>query len=190
MTVISNLYHPLQNVFAPKNVSLARNVTLTLLGATLLAFASQLSIPMQPVPLTFQSATVLLIGLMFGSRLGTSMVASYLIAGACGLPVFADAAFGVAAFTGPTGGYLIGFLPAVALTGWLAEKGFAKNSFSAFAASLLGASSLFLLGYLWLAQFVGWHTAYLVGVKVFLVTEAIKLACAAIIAPRCWRKAY
>jgi len=188
--VIFNLHHPLHSIFWSKNKSITKHILLTLIGTSLLAFASQLSIPMQPVPLTFQSATVLFLGLIFGSRLGTSMVASYLIAGLCGIPVFANASFGLTTLLGPTGGYLIGFLPAVAITGWLAENGFAKNIFSAFAASLAGASMMFLFGYVWLAQFVGWHTAYLVGVKVFLVTESIKLVIAAAVAPYCWRKPY
>lgn len=188
--MIFNVRHPLQSIFLSKNQNITEQLLLSVLGTSLLAFASQLNIPMQPVPLTFQSATVLFIGLIFGSRLGTRIVASYLLAGFCGIPIFANASFGLATLLGPTGGYLIGFLPAVFITGWLTENGFAKNMFSAFAASIAGASMIFILGYLWLAQFIGWHTAYLVGVKVFLFTESIKLMVAAAVTPHCWRKPY
>jgi biotin transport system substrate-specific component len=81
-------------------------------GVFLLAFASQLTIPLVPVPLTFQSSAVILIAMLFGARLGAYTVLAYLAAGFCGLPVFAEFSAGPMHFVGPTAGYLAGFVPA------------------------------------------------------------------------------
>src|SRR3546814_2110477 len=77
---------------------------------------------MWPVPMTMQTFAVLLIGLAYGSRLGTATVALYLFEGAIGLPVLATGA-GLAYFAGPTAGYLFGFVAAAAFVGRLAGRG-------------------------------------------------------------------
>lgn len=177
---------PLQSILWPKENTLGKQTMLILAGILLLALASQLSIPLQPVPLTFQSATVILIGMACGVRLASSIIATYLIAGACGLPIFADLSGGIHHFFGPTGGYLIGFLPAAALSGYLAQKGFAKNILSSFITACLSVSVIFLLGTSVLAIFVGWHQAMLLGVMPFVLSEPIKLIAVALLAPRFW----
>lgn len=179
----------LESVFTNKTQTISQKALLLTLGTLLLAFVSQLSIPLQPVPLTFQSVTVVFIGLIFGPRLAMAIVGSYLVSGLCGLPVFANGSFGLQTLMGPTGGYLLGFLPAAGLSGSLVEKGWAKNIVTSFFAGLLGASVIFILGYIWLAQYIGWYAAYLVGVKVFIVTEMVKLLVTAAVTPHFWRKA-
>src|SRR5262245_49962741 len=95
------------SIFWPKENSFLNQALLVFAGVIVLAFASQLSIPLQPVPLTFQSATVVLIGMVYGARYGTYTIATYLIAGACGLPVFINYSATLSHFLSPTGGYLL-----------------------------------------------------------------------------------
>lgn len=178
----------LQSIFSQKENSLFKQIVLILAGVIVLAAASQLSIPLIPVPLTFQSATVILIGMAYGARYGTYVIATYLIAGACGLPVFADFSFGIAPFFGPTGGYLIGFLPAAFISGYLAQKGWAKGVISSFIAACLGVSIIFLLGISVLSTFVGWEKAIDVGLMPFILSEFIKLLAASLMIPRFWKK--
>ncbi|MEJ2480464.1 MAG: biotin transporter BioY, partial [Acidihalobacter sp.] len=86
-----------------------RSVALVTLGSLLLAAASQVTVPMWPVPVSGQTFAVLFIGMAYGARLGMATVLAYLLEGAIGLPVFAGGTFGLASLLGPTGGYLIGF---------------------------------------------------------------------------------
>lgn len=151
------------------SLSWPREFLMVISAALFLAIASQISIPLQPVPLTFQSVTVLLIGMGLGPRLGGSAVALYLIAGSLGLPVFADFQAGLAPFMGPTGGYLIGFLPAAILSGYLTQQHHKVLG------ALLGTVIIFGLGFVYLSHLVGSTQAWLLGVKPFLVSEPIKL---------------
>jgi len=180
---------PMQSIFWTQHSHFLKRMSLLLGGVVVLALASQLSIPLQPVPLTFQSATVILIGMAYGPRYGASVVAAYLLAGACGLPVFANFSFGIDKFFGPTGGYLIGFLPAAWFSGYLAQKGFAKNIFLSFMTACLGASVIFLLGVTQLASLMGWHQALMLGVAPFIISETIKLLCVACVIPKLWKPA-
>lgn len=171
-----------------QNNSLVKDMFTVLLASLILAVISQISLPWQPVPLTFQSATVVLLGLTLGSKRAAAAVALYLIEGLCGLPVFAEDYAGAAVFMMSTGGYLIGFLPAAFLSGFLMEKGFAKNSVLTFASALIGASLIFLFGILHLQAMIGWHNAYVFGLKPFLITEPVKLLVATGIAKYTWKK--
>lgn len=182
-----SLNQPLRSIFIPSQQNVIKNIMLMIIGTVLLAASAQLSIPFQPVPLTFQSVTVILIGLAYGSRLGMATVMSYLVAGACGLPVFAEFYAGLPVFMGPTGGYLIGFLPAVGLCGYLAENGWGKGLVSSFIAGALAAVVIFAFGATRLAQLMGWHMAWLVGIKPFLLTEALKLVLLAAMTKHFWK---
>ncbi len=157
---------------------------LILAGSLALALASQLSVPLKPVPLTFQTPTFLLIGLLYGAKRSGLVVSAYLFAGAAGLPVFANMSAGFPVLFGPTGGYLLGFFPAAILTGYLAEQGWANSRIGIFSIFCLGTVIIFLFGASWLSLFVGWHKAYLLGVKPFLLTGIIKIIAAVVIAPR------
>lgn len=179
----------LQSIFWPKvqeNV-LFKKLILVFGAALLLSLSSQISVPLQPVPLTFQSITVILIGMALGARLGFYAVSTYLFAGCLGLPVFANFSGGLPVFFGPTAGYLIGFLPAAALSGFLAQQGFAKSILTSFISALLGTVLIFSLGIIVLAQYTGWYHAFLLGVKPFIITELIKLLALALFIPRCWK---
>jgi biotin transport system substrate-specific component len=188
MNYLFSLNTPMENFFKSENNSLAKQTLLILSGVLLLAFASQLSVPLQPVPLTFQSSTVILIGMAYGARNGSYVILAYLLAGACGLPVFADFSGGLPKLFGPTMGYLLGFLPAAFLSGYLAQKGFAKNILSSFAAACLGASIIFFFGVSALSHFIGWKNAIAFGLAPFILSELIKLIAVACVIPQLWKK--
>lgn len=188
MTSLFSLNYPLQSLCWPKANKLIKNVLLVIAGAVVLGLASQLSIPLHPVPLTFQSATVLLIALIYGARLGAATILTYLAAGACGLPVFANMNSGLAIlFLDPSSGYFLGFFFAVLLTGHLIERGWGKHFITAFAAATAGCAMIFYLGVTVLSHYVGWSQAFALGFKPFLTTELIKLVIIAAIAPHFWK---
>ena len=108
--------------------SLRWQVAAVLVGSALLAVASQIKVPMVPVPMTMQTFAVTLIGALYGWRLGAITILAWLAQGAMGLPVLAGGAAGLLHFAGPTGGYLVAFPIAGAVTGWLAERGWNGNA--------------------------------------------------------------
>lgn len=179
---------PLQSIFWPKDNSTIKSMLLILAGVFVLTVASQLSIPLEPVPLTFQSSTAVLIGMAFGARYGATVILTYLLVGAMGLPVFADFSGGLLKLFGTTGGYLAGFLPAAYLSGYLAEKGWAKSIFGSFFVACLGTCIIFSLGVSWLAMYIGWHNAIAFGFTPFVLSEAIKLVGVSILVPRIWKR--
>lgn len=181
MSFISQIQRP----FAIESIS--RKCVLVFCATALLALASQASIPWTPVPLTFQSVTVVAIGLFCGAQLGFSSVVLYLLAGFFGLPVFADGASGPLVFFGPTAGYLLGFAPAAYLSGVLVEKGFAQGLISTFFCALLGVLPIFLGGICILSLFIGVKQAYLLGVKPFLFTELAKIFIVSVFSFKFWK---
>src|SRR5579885_144824 len=188
MNYLFSLSSPMQSIFWPKDNSLVKQALLILAGVLVLAIASQLSIPLKPIPLTFQSATVILIGMAYGPRNGSYVVVAYLLAGLFGIPVFADFSAGLSKLFGPSMGYLFGFLPAAFLSGYLAQKGWARNILSSLAAACLGVSVIFILGVAALAKFIGWESAIELGLMPFIVTEPIKLVAVSLVIPRLWQK--
>jgi biotin transport system substrate-specific component len=156
-----------------------RFAALTLLGSLALAASAKLQVPFYPVPMTMQSLVVLLLGMAFGWRLGAATVLLYLVEGTVGLPVFAgtpEKGIGIAYMMGPTGGYLIGFVAAAALTGWLAERGWDRSLWRSAVALSLGHAVLFLTGLAWLAVYVGWPRAVAFGLMPFLAGTVVKTA--------------
>lgn len=149
----------------------------------LLVVCAQLSfrLPFSPVPITAQTFAVVMVGMVLGSRWGTAVVAAYLMQGMVGLPVFAEFGNGLR-FLGPTGGYLIGFLPAVYLAGLLWERAPKKTLLIGFFVALAAEAAVFAVGLLWLAVFVGFSGAVAVGLLPFLPGTLIKCAAAAALA--------
>lgn len=178
----------LTNLCCPKQSGLNQRILTVLIATLVLAISAQLSIPLTPVPITFQSATVILIGMALGARLAGATIVTYYLMGCLGAPVFADFSAGIHVFFGPTGGYLMGFLPAAMMSGFLAEHGFAKYKLTSFIASLVGCFIIFLSGVCLLSFFVGFSQAFALGVKPFIFTELIKLTAVAFFAPRFWKK--
>lgn len=161
-----------------------------ILGSTLLiALSAQvaLSLPFSPVPITGQTLTVLLTGILLGSRRASLCLLAYLAEGSVGLPVFAGGKAGIVHLLGPTGGYLLGFVPAVFLVGWLAEEGWDRRPVTAFAALLLGNVVIYAFGLPWLAYFVGGEKALVVGCLPFIPGDLIKILLATAMLPWGWK---
>nr|WP_298681608.1 biotin transporter BioY [uncultured Dongia sp.] len=163
-------------------------VLVVLGGTLLLTVSAKVQVPFWPVPMTMQTFVVLMIGASLGARLAGATVLAYLVEGAAGLPVFAGGA-GPAYLTGPTGGYLFGFLAAAVLVGWLADKGFGRSLLTTLAAFAAGEAVIFALGAGWLATLVGLDKALSAGLLPFLPGEAIKVVLACAVLPIAWRAA-
>lgn len=169
--------------------ALARYAVLALAGSLLLAASAKVQVPMWPVPMTMQTFAVLVIGMSFGMRLGAATVALYLVQGAAGLPVFASG-MGLAYLAGPTGGYLLGFLVAAGLVGWLAQHGWDRSPVLTFAANVLGTAVIFGLGVSWLSVFLGdVQAAFANGVLPFLFGALVKCLLATAVLPAAWKLA-
>ena len=167
--------------------SAVTKAALVVFGSLLLAVSAQFKIPLYPVPVTGQTLVVLLIGMTYGPRLGGITLAAYLFEGALGLPVFAGGAAGAAVLMGPTAGYLFGFLLAAIAMGYLAERGMGRTVVSTIAAMVIGNCVVYLCGALWLADFIGFSQAIVMGVLPFLYGDALKLVVAAGLMPWAWR---
>lgn len=173
------------------NSRVLRNVLLAVIGSLLLAVASKVKIPLPPVPITAQTLVLLVLAMAYGWKLAGATVLLYLAEGAMGLPVFSgtpEKGIGLAYMTGPTGGYLIGFLIAAVATGFLAERGWDRNFFTTAAAMLIGNALIYVPGLLWLGTVLGWDKPILQwGITPFLVGDLIKLVIAAIVLPSVWK---
>ena len=153
------------------------------LFAALTAVGAFLAIPIGPVPIVLQNMFVFLAGLLLGGRWGLASVGVYLLAGACGLPVFAGGLGGISRFIGPTGGYLIGYLPAVFLIGTMSQKA-NPRIISDVLAMICGTLVLYACGVSWLKIVTGMSPAkaLALGMYPFLIGDALKIAAAAVIA--------
>ena len=160
--------------------SLTKQALLVICGSLFLAALSQVAVG-GPVPMTLQTLGVMLIGLTFGLRLGTATLVAYLLEGLAGLPFFAKFSSGIATFAGPSGGYLVGFLLAVMVMGYLADRGFTKGWTGTIIACLIGEVILFALGVVWLGHVLGFEHALEYGLTPFILGDAIKVALAALL---------
>jgi biotin transport system substrate-specific component len=149
------------------------------LFAALIAAGAYLSIPIGPVPIVLQNLFILLAGLLLGSRWGLASVSVYLLAGACGLPVFAGGMGGIGRLVGPTGGYLFGFLPAVYLIGKISEAGGQRVVFDVIA-MICGSLVIYACGVTWLKVVTGMTLAktLALGMYPFILGDLLKIAAA------------
>ena len=159
-----------------KQSKVLRNVFITLMGTVLLAISSKIKIPFYPVPMTMQTLVILFLGVSLGWKLGIATVSLYLFEGIIGIPVFSgspEKGVGIAYFTGPTMGYLIGFLFTVYFAG---SFNFSKNLFIKFLQLLFSVSFIYILGILWLGTLIGWEKPlFQLGVQPFLLAELFKI---------------
>ena len=135
--------------------SIAANITMVVSGAALTAGAAQLVIPMWPVPITGQTFAVLLVGTTLGALRGALSMVLYIALGAIGLPIFTEGSAGWHVIAGPTGGYLIGFVLAAILTGWLAQRSWDRKIVGAGVAFLAGTAVIYAVGLPWLSVALG-----------------------------------
>ncbi len=178
---------------------LLRKVLLVLGGTLIIALAARTSVPMFPVPMTLQTLAILGVGFAFGSRLGAITLLAYLAEGAAGLPVFSPTtALGAAAFFGPTGGFLIGFVGMAWAAGWAAERGIARGFVGTALAAIVISALLYVPGIAWpmslasiagveagwAGQGLGFYWTHFM--SAFLIGDVVKAVLAALIVTGGW----
>ena len=158
-------------------------ILIIILGSVALTISAKIKIPFYPVPMTMQTFAIVVIGMMFGWKMGLTIVATYLLQGLAGLPVFAgtpEKGLGFVYMTGPTMGYLIGFLISVFFAGYFR---YSKNIFTNFIKILFSISFIYILGLFWLGVLIGWDKPiFELGAKPFLFAEIFKISIAALLA--------
>ena len=153
-----------------------KSILIIFLGSILLAISAKVKIPFYPVPMTMQTFVVLSFGVCFGCKIGLATVGLYLVEGIIGLPVFSNSperGVGLVYFTGPTMGYLIGFLVACFFASHIKLE---DNYFIIFIKLILSVSVIYIFGVLWLGTLLGWDKPIVeLGVKPFLLAEIFKI---------------
>lgn len=143
-------------------------------GIIIMILCSQITIPLQPVPITLQTVGVVLIGLLMKPQDAVISMLAYLAIGATGLPVFADYSGGFLKLTGTTGGYLWGFVPAVMVIALIQQANVGNSILIMAIGTLLGSGITLLFGVLWLSTFIGFTAAINFGLLPFIIPGAIK----------------
>ena len=162
-----------------------KSLLIIVLGSVALTISAKIKIPFYPVPMTMQTFVVMFLGLSFGYKIGLATVSLYLFEGIIGLPVFSSSperGIGLVYFTGPTMGYLIGFLSASYLASFINSK---DNLFKIFIKLIIAVSTIYLLGIIWLGTLIGWEKPiYSLGVAPFLLAELFKILLLTLIAKK------
>ena len=172
----------MENIKVLSNQKVIKYLLTIFLGSLLLTISAKIKIPFYPVPMTMQTFVVVLMGVTFGWKIGVATISLYLFEGIIGFPVFAgtpEKGLGLVYFMGPTMGYLIGFLFAAFLAGYLNLK---TNIFLIFLKLILSVSIIYILGILWLGHLIGWDKPLLeLGLMPFLLAELFKISLLTII---------
>ena len=159
-----------------KHAQIVKFFFIALMGSIILAISSKIKIPFYPVPMTMQTLVVLMIGVGFGWKLGMATVALYLFEGIIGLPVFSgspEKGVGLVYFTGPTMGYLLGFLIATYVSGKFVYD---NNIVKTFLKLSLATSLIYVFGMIWLGSLFGWDKPiFQLGAQPFLLAELFKI---------------
>ena len=152
------------------------------LGSIALAISAKIKIPFYPVPMTMQTFVVLLLGIGLGYKIALATVGLYLLEGIMGLPVFSNSpekGVGFVYFTGPTMGYLLGFLSACFLASFIKLE---DSYFKIFIKLILSVSTIYILGIFWLGILIGWDKPIIeLGVTPFLLAEIFKISLLAVL---------
>ena len=150
----------------------------------LITLSAKLKVPFYPVPMTMQPFVIVLMGAMFGWRLGATIILTYLLEGALGLPVFAgtpEKGIGLSYIIGPTFGYILGFIVAVLIAGRI---NFKVNFLKRILLASICIAPIYILGMIWLGTIIGWDKPiFEFGAKPFLLAELFKVLLIAIILP-------
>lgn len=154
----------------------ARAATALVLAVAAVAAGAQIDVPIpgSPVPQSLQTLAVLLVGGWLGARLATVALVLYLAVGAVGLPVFAGGAAGFQHLGGVTAGYLVGFVVAAGVVGWLTERAVGGRFVPAVGHMLLGHLLILGLGVAWMTRDLGFNDALEVGFTPFVVGAVVK----------------
>ena len=146
------------------------------LGTLVLAVSAKVKVPLEPIPVTLQSLVVLLLGMIGGWRYGLVTVITYLSEGLLGLPVFAVP-------LGPNFGYLMGFIPAVWIAGYLGERGWCNHVAGCFVTGVMASLAIYVCGVAVLASFIGLQKAFTLGVVPFMLGDCLKVIFASVTVP-------
>ena len=170
-----------------KEKEFLKSIFFVLSGVIFLSIMSQLIIPLYftPVPISLGSFGVMLIALLYGRKLGTATVLSYVAAGSLGAPIFAG--FKAGSLFSPTGGYILGYIAAALILGFLFDKGIAKSYVKTFLSLLLVSVIIFVLGALVLMLFVPIKNVFMAGVLPFIPGDMLKAVAATLLFPRLWK---
>lgn len=158
-----------------KKVSLWKDLCLVVFSSLLIGLCSKIAIPLffTPVPVSLLSMFILLFSVLLGSKRAFSVVFCLLGQAVIGLPVLSSGA-GLAVFVGPTAGYIFGYLVAAFLTGFIFERSKEKTAKKAFLAIAAGNLTIYLLGAGYLASFIGFKSALLLGIVPFVFGDLLK----------------
>ena len=164
-----------------------KSIFFVLSGVIFLSIMSQLIIPLYftPVPISLGSFGVILIALVYGRKLGIATVLSYVAAGSLGAPIFAG--FKAGSLFSPTGGYILGYIAATVILGFLSDKGVAKSYVKTFLSLLLASAVILILGALVLMLFVPIKNVFMAGVLPFIPGDMLKVVAATLLFPRLWK---
>mgnify|MGYP006261994417 FL=1 len=159
-----------------------KSLLAVILGSIALTISAKIKIPFYPVPMTMQTFVVLFLGVSLGYKIGLASVGLYLLEGIAGLPVFSNTpekGIGIVYFTGPTMGYLIGFLTACHLASKINTK---DNLINILIKLVIATSTIYILGLIWLGTLIGWDKPiFTLGAKPFLLAELFKIIILALI---------
>ena len=168
-----------KNLTQPKII---KSFLAIVLGSIALTISAKIKIPFYPVPMTMQTFVVLFLGISLGYKIGLATIGLYLIEGIAGLPVFSNSpekGVGLLYFTGPTMGYLIGFLTACYLASMIKYE---DSFFVVLGKLVVATSTIYILGLLWLGTLIGWDKPiFALGAKPFLLAEIFKIAILALL---------
>ncbi len=177
-----------------RNRSRATDIGLILAGTLIVAILAQVEVPLWPVPITGQTLGVVLVGASLGARRGAASLATYLAVGVAGLPVFAGFTGGPLTVLKPSFGFIIGFVFAAFLAGWLAERNWDKKFGLAFVGFILATIVPFLVGVPYMAVVLGqlgydnsFQTVMQLGVYPFILGGVVKALLAAVAIPLVWK---
>lgn len=168
--------------------SLVTDSILVVAGAALTAALAQVAVPLWPVPITGQTLAVLLVGSSLGALRGSISMVLYAVLGIIGLPVFSDSTSGWGVIAGPTGGYIIGFIFAAGLTGWVAQRTWDRRFVGAVVSFLAGSAVVFAFGLPWLAVSLNLNLEQTLeaGLYPFVIGGIIKAVIAAAVMSTAW----
>ena len=181
-TLISNIAN-----FETKEKETLKNILLVLGGVVFLSLMSQVIIPLPftPVPISLGTFGVTLMALLYGRKLGTATIISYVVAGSLGAPIFAG--FKSGSLFSPTGGYILGYIVSTVILGYLSDKGVTKSYVKTSLSLLLSSAIILTLGSIVLSLFVPGKNAFMVGVLPFLPGDAIKSTTTTLLLPTLWK---
>ena len=181
-TLISNIVK-----IEAKEKETFKNILLVLGGVAFLSIMSQVLIPLPytPVPISLGTFGVTLMALLYGRKLGTATILSYVVAGSLGAPIFAGGKAG--SLFSPTGGYILGYIAATIILGYLADRGVTKSYVKTILSLMLSSAIILTLGSLVLSLFVPGKNAFMIGVLPFLPGDALKSTTVTLLLPTLWK---